>query len=106
MTLPDETFEIGYMEDGIFWLTASTCLADPRAAERSLGPEWVVVEEVHLGPTGRWVNNKDPEWEECAPDEAEARLGWRLVNTDMREIYDGDWIENPHYRAPRAGREG
>lgn len=96
--LPDDTFEIGYREDGLFWVTASRKVTDADAAERYMGPGWKVVAEVFLGPTGRWVNSKDPEWEECDPEAPEARRGWRLMDTSMPEYFDGDWTPNPHHR--------
>ncbi|MGI8674219.1 MAG: hypothetical protein ACR2KD_02860 [Thermoleophilaceae bacterium] len=103
----DDTQQIGYLEDGIFWLTASSTVPDTAAAERDLGGGWRVVEEVWLGPTGQWVNHKDPEWAECASTEPGARRGWRLVDTAMPEIFEhGDWHANPHHVSPRASRGG
>lgn len=97
--MPDEeTYEIGYREDGVFWLTASSEVPDADAAARQLGDGWRAVEEVWLGPTGHWVNHKDPEWAESAPDSPGARPGWRLVDTEAPEILEGgDWRPNPHH---------
>lgn len=103
--LPEgDTYEIGYMEDGVFWLTASSTVPDAAAAERSLKDRWRVVDDVWLAPTGQWVNHKDPEWAECAPNTPGARRGWRLVDTNASEIMQhGEWQRNPHHAPARSG---
>jgi hypothetical protein len=98
MTEPNnlELFEVGYREDGVFWITDSDDVRDAAAAERYMGESWRVVEAVHVGPTGRRLNSKDAEWTECAPDAPGARRGWRLIDTEAPEIlFEGEWQPNP-----------
>lgn len=102
--LANDTFEIGYEEDGVIWLTQSSVVPDSRSAERRQGGEWRVVEEVWLGPTGRWVNHKDPEWAECSAAAPGARRGWRLVDISTPEIFlQGEWRPNPYADTPESG---
>jgi hypothetical protein len=99
----DETFEIGYAEDGVMWVTASSKVPDAEAAERYMGGGWRVVEAVFLAPTGLWLNSKDAEWAVCDADAPSARPGWRLVDADAPQILDpaaGEEIPNPLYRPP------
>lgn len=104
----EDTLEIGFREDGIFWLTASSDIPDADAAERYMasGDEaWQVVSEVHLRGTGEWEDTKSERWEECQPDEAGARPGWKLVNAIEPEILDdmsGEWVPNPHFDSSLA----
>jgi len=101
MDVDDETREIGYEEDGVFWITASSSVLDAEAAEKHMQAPWRVVQEVHLAPTGLRLNHKDEQWAECAPDHPGARRGWRLVHTGSPEIFeDGQWKANPYYRPP------
>jgi len=103
----DDTLQIGYLEDGVFWLTASSSVPDAAAAARHLGKEWRAVEEVWLGPTGEWVNHKDPEWAECAPDAPGARRGWRLVDVTTPEIFVRDeWRPNRYHVPTQSSAEG
>jgi hypothetical protein len=99
MERPDNTFEIGYREDGVLFVTASTEVPDADAAERYAGKNWRAVAETFLGPTGRMANSKDEEWDECDASAEGARRGWKLINTSTPEIFEGDWFPNPHYRA-------
>lgn len=97
----DQTYEIGYMEDGVFWLTASSKVPDAVAAERHLGRGWRVVDEVWLAPTG--LPSNDPEWTECARQKLGARRGWRLVDVNAPEILEhGEWSRNPHHASARS----
>lgn len=97
--MDDDSYEVGYREDGVFWVTASRSVPDAAAAERYMGTPWRVVADVFVGPTGVRLNTKDEQWAECEPDAPEARRGWRLVHTGSPEIFDGDeWVPNPHYR--------
>ena len=94
MSEHEDTFEIGYREDGVFWLTQSVEVRDAASAERYMGGNWRVVDEVFLGPSGRMVNVRDEEWEECMPSVAGSRRGWRLVDADTPEVfYRGEWID-------------
>jgi len=103
----NDTYHIGYLEDGVFWLTASSEVPDAAAAARHLGDGWHVVEEVWLGPTGHWVNHKDAEWAECAPNSPGARPGWRLVDSEALEILEGgDWRPNPHHVSAQSAGGG
>lgn len=103
----DDTYEIGYLEDGVFWLTASADVPDAATARRHLGSGWRVVQEVWLGPTGEWVNHKDPEWAECGADAPGARRGWRLVDITTPEIFTGgEWSPNPHHVPAQSSDSG
>jgi hypothetical protein len=66
--MDDDTYEIGYREDGIFWVTASSSVPDAKAAEAYAGPGWRVLRPEFLAPNGLWLNSKDPEWAVCDPD--------------------------------------
>jgi hypothetical protein len=100
MSAHHDTYEIGFREDGVMFVTASESVATPEDAEKSLGPQWRAVEDVHVAPTGRQANSRDPEWAPCAPGAPGARPAWRLVSTATSEIFDGeDWIPNPHYES-------
>lgn len=98
MSDEDETFEIGFTEDGVVWITASSDVPDAAAAERSLGKGWCAVGEAFLRPTGQWANSKEEEWEHCDLGAPGARRGWRLVDTASPEIFeDGEWHRNPNH---------
>lgn len=103
MDFDDETLEIGYEEDGVFWIAASRFVPSAEAAEKHMQPPWRVVQDVHLAPTGHRLNNKDEQWAECSPDHPNARPGWRLVHTGSPEILvDGEWKTNPYFRVTAA----
>ena len=100
LTVQDDTYEIGYREDGVMWVTASSDVPDAEAAERYLGSGWYALREEFMAPTGLWLNSRDPEWAVCEPDAPGARQGWRLVDTEAALILDsesGEEIANPHY---------
>ena len=91
----DDTLEIGFAEDGVFWLTQTPGVPDAAAAEGYLGTGWRVAAQVWLGPTGAMANHKDEAWEECHADRPGARPGWRLVLTTEPEIFvDGEWASD------------
>ena len=93
---PSDLLEIGYREDGLFWITASSDFREAVDAERYMGSGWRVVEAVHVGPTGRMVNSKDEQWSECSKEDPGARRGWRLIDSDALEIFqDDEWKPNP-----------
>lgn len=105
--MDDDTYEIGYREDGVMWVTASSDVPDATAAETYLGRGWRVLKSEFLSPTGAWVNSKDPEWAVCAASAPGARPGWRLIDTEATTIFDhelGEDVPNPHYGgvAPHA----
>jgi len=94
----EETFEVGYREDGLMWVTAGRSSRTSEDAERCLGPSWQVLREGWLRPT------VEEEWEECGPSDAGARRGWQLVDTSAAVVLDpwNDFVRkpNPHYAPP------
>jgi hypothetical protein len=96
--MEEETYLIGFMEDGVYFVTASLQVPDAEAAERQLGNDWRAVAHVFLHPTG-----VDEDWEVCESDATDACPGWRLVDTSMPEILeDGEWHPNPYYDRERS----
>ena len=98
--MDDDTYEIGYREDGVMWVTASSEVPDAEAAEAYLGRGWRVLKPEFLAPTGAWVNSKDPEWAVCDASAPDARRGWRLIDTGAAVIFgqeSGEDVPNPHY---------
>jgi hypothetical protein len=96
--VPEDTLEIGFREDAVFWLTASREVSTAEDAERYMGGAWRVVAEVLLAP-GDWLDSKSREWHECEPGEPEARAGWRLVNPVPEQVLDeyDELVPNPHH---------
>ena len=65
--MEDDTYEIGYREDAVIWVTQSAEVPDAAAAERYANDpwgDWRTVAEVYVGPTGEMLNSKDEEWAE------------------------------------------
>jgi hypothetical protein len=92
--LDDETREIGYEEDGDFWLTVSSSVPDADAAEKHMQPSLACRAGGPYRCHRLAPDHKDEQWAECASDQPRARGRWRLVPTGSEEIFEGGAVES------------